>query len=298
VRVAAVGGAGFIGRHLVRRLIDAGHDVVTIDLRAPADPLPGEILVQRDLLAEDGPESAAASSGSPQAVAWLAASIRHHGVDETAAEDVRLMVEAPLRFLAALRPSPSAIVYLSSIQVYGAPRRLPVDEDHPTDPFTAYGVAKLCAEQYLKIWSRGRGASMAALRVAFAYGPGQHPTNAIPHFIESLRRGEPPVVLGDGRGVRDDIYVGDVARAVEIAIAHRADGVFNIASGRPHTLLQVAETVCRAGGSSIRPRLDPTPSGWIDRWFEVDRARRLLAFEAATPFDEGIRAMWGAAGDP
>ena len=100
------------------------------------------------------------------------------------------MVEAPLRLLRALDPAPPSLVNMSSIQVYGRPVRLPVDEDHPKDPFTAYGVAKLYAEQVLDIAGSRRGTQVASLRVAFIDGPGAHPAGALPRFIEAVRRGQ------------------------------------------------------------------------------------------------------------
>ena len=294
MRVAVVGGAGFIGRHLARRLQEAGHESVTIDRRPVAVPCEDERGVIADLLEADGPETAARACGAMDAVVWLAAAIRHRaGIDETASEDLRLMVEAPLRFLEALDPQPAALVYLSSIQVYGRPLYLPVDENHPTEPFASYGIAKLCAERYLRVACPGRGIPLACLRAAFVYGPGQHEANAIPRFLDALRRGQPPVVRGEGRGVRDDVYAGDVAEAIEAALERRADGTVNIATGRPHTLLDVARTACLVAGSGLEPRLDPGESGWVDRWYAVEAARRLLGFEARTSLEEGLRSMWG-----
>ena len=295
MKVAVVGGCGFVGRHVVRRLLGAGAAVVTLDRQAPADPQPGEEFVEGDIGGDVEPEAAAAICGRTEAVVWLAARIRHRSaVDDTAPEDLRIMVEAPLRFLAALEPAPVNFVYLSSIQVYGAPRRLPVDEEHPTEPFTALGVAKLCAEQYLGVACRARRTALASLRVAFIYGPGQHRHNLIPKFLDALRRREPPSVYGAGEDVRDDVFVGDVARAVELAIERDANGVFNVASGRPHTVLQVAEAACRVSATGIRPRHVPARGEWVDRWFDVERARRGLGFEASTSLDDGILAMWRA----
>jgi len=293
MRVVVVGGAGFIGRHLARRLHESGHESTTIDRRAVTSPCEGERSIAVDLLEPGGPERAARACGPADAVVWLAAEIRHrHGVDETALEDLRVMVEAPLRFLEALDRQPASLVYLSSIQVYGRPRYLPVDERHPTEPIASYGVAKLCAESYLRVACSSRDIPLACLRAAFVYGPGQHERNAIPRFFEAIRRGEAPLVLGGGRGVRDDVYVGDVAGVIETALARGASATVNIATGRPHTLLDVAETACRVAGTALRPRIDPADAGWVDRWYAVEEARRVLGFEARTSLEEGLRSMW------
>ena len=299
MRIAAVGGAGFVGRHLARQLHEAGHESISLDRRPIGAPYGGERALAVDLMGAGGPEAAARACGPVDAIVWLAASIRQRTrVDESAAEDLQLMVEAPLRFLRALERPPTSFVFISSIQVYGRPVRLPVDEAHPTDPVTSYGVAKLCAEKYLGVACAGSGIPLACLRLGFVYGPGQHPDNAIPRFLGALRRGEAPVVRGDGKGIRDDIYAGDVAQAIEKAILCRARGAVNIAAGRPHTLLEVAEAACRVAGGRLAPVRDPADSGWVDRWFSADAARRLLGFEARTPLEEGLRRMWAGGEQP
>jgi UDP-glucose 4-epimerase len=270
--------------------------VLTLDRREPAEGVEGETVSLADLTREEAMRQVAGSIEPPDGVVWLAASIRQRGgIDETAAEDVRVMVEAPLRFLQALREAPATFVYLSSIQVYGRPERLPVAEDHPTRPFTAYGVAKLCGEQMLRLACKARGTVFTALRAAFIYGPGQHPANVIPRFLEQVRRGEAPVVHGSGRDVRDDVYVGDVAAVVERALARRAPGAFNVASGRPHPLGEVAEAACRFGPPGLAPVHAGVPSHWVDRWYAVDAARTALGFDVWTRFEEGLAAMWRGA---
>ena len=294
MKVAVVGGSGFVGRHVVRRFLSIGCSVLNLDRRVPKALSPGERHVPVDLAFDREPESAAAGSGSVDAVVWLAAvpNRRRTSVDETALDDLNVMVEAPVRYLAALEPAPSRFVYMSSIQVYGLPQRLPVDESHPTDPIYAYGVAKLCGETCLRIACGARETPLSILRPSFVYGPGQNPENVIPRFVDALRRDEPPRVYGAGSDVRDDVYVGDVARAVELAVERRAEGVFNVAGGRPRTILEVAETACRVSGKTIRP-LHVTETGvWTDRWFDVERARRELGFEPTTSLEEGLRAMF------
>lgn len=298
-RFAVIGGAGFVGRHVVKRLLDAGAAVTTLDQRPPRAPLPGEDALAVNLLAPGEIEHAARALGQVDTVVWLAARIRHClGVDATALEDLALMVDAPRCLLRALDPAPASLINMSSIQVYGRPVHLPIDEDHPTDPFTAYGVAKLYAERALDIAGARRGTAVASLRLAFIYGPGQHRDNVLPRFLEGARRGQAPRVHGSGAEVRDDVYVGDVARAVELAATRRARGAFNIATGRPHTLRDVALAVCELGPPGMEPRHDDAPSGWVDRWYCADRAREAFGFVADTPFRDGVRAMWDAEGAP
>lgn len=288
-----VGGSGFVGRHLVGRLLQGSHAVVNVSRAAPGAALAGETLVVADVTRPEGLAAASEAARTATALAWLAASIRQSpSIDALARQDLELMVEAPLRLLEAMSPALTACVYLSSVQVYGRPQRLPVDEDHETRPFTAYGVAKLCAEQMLGIACAARGVAFSALRAAFIYGPGQHTGNVIPRFLERARRRQPPVVHGSGADVRDDVFVIDVARALQFALERRASGTYNVASGRPHTLEDVAQAVCRLA-PGLRPVHEARESGWVDRWYAIDRARSALGFEP-TPFEDGLREHWQA----
>jgi len=292
-RTIVAGGSGFVGRHVVRRLLGQGHEVVNLDAIEPAAAEPGESVLKRDLSEISTLAGAAAACAPAGSVVWLPAAIRQRrSIDATAAEDLRLMVEAPMRFLGALSPVPASFVYMSSIQVYGAPVRLPVDEEDPTDPFTVYGAAKLLGEQMLAIACARRGVAFAALRAAFVYGPGQHESNVIPRFVDAARHGRPPVVHGDGKGLRDDVHVSDVARAVAAAIDRRAAGVFNIATGKPHSIADLAVAACRLAGGALEPEHDEAGAGWIDRYYAVERARRELGFEAAIGIEEGLESMW------
>ncbi len=287
-----MGGSGFVGRHVVRRLVAEAHTIVNADRHPPRTPEPGESVVVADVTSAEG--IAAVAARGPEAVVWLAASIRQgRAIDRAAREDLELMVEAPLRLLGALPRPPLSVVYLSSVQVYGRPDRLPVDEEHATRPFTAYGVAKLCAEQMLAIASAARGVACASLRAAFVYGPGQHPGNVIPRCLARVRSGQPPVLHGAGGDIRDDVFVGDVAQAVSLAAGRRASGVFTVGSGAPHTLLDVARAVCDLGVPGIRPAQEDRPSGWLDRSYAIDRARNVLGY-VPTPFADGLRQQWRA----
>ena len=298
MKIAVVGSSGFVGRHTVRRLLAAGSEVISIDVRAVDAPFPSERTIVTDVLAEGRPESLARELGAVDAVVWLAATIRQRtGVDDAALEDLALMVEAPLRFMRALSPPPSSFVNVSSVQVYGRPMALPVAEDHPKTPFTAYGVAKLYGEQVLDVAASSRGIAVASLRVAFVYGPGQHAKNALPQFIRDVKRGERPVLHGSGRDIRDDVFVDDVARAITLAIEKRARGAFNVGSGRPNTIGDVAEAVCALGPPGLSPRHDEQPSKWVDRWYACARAEAAFGYRPETSLAAGVKATWDAVGE-
>lgn len=293
MRVAIVGSAGFIGQHVTRHLTTAGMEIIAID-RVPSDPKEDTNLsITADMTLSDDITRAAQDSGHVDAVVWLAAAIRHIStVDERSLEDISLMVNAPLQFLHSLRHAPSTLVYLSSIQVYGKPQYLPIDEKHPTNPFRTYGVAKLFAEHMLAIYSKKHGIAASFHRLAFVYGPGQHPDNILPRFIRDAKEGRSPILHGDGGDKRDDIYIDDVVRAVELAITHNAIGAYNIASGTCHTILDVARTVCEVSDTNLTPTFTPTPSTWIDRCFTNDKAKKEFGFFPKIDFTQGVKQSW------
>jgi len=275
----------------------AGHEVLTVDVRSPATLEPGEDVLLADMSNPEEVVRGAVTCRGTEYLIWLPAAIRQTAdVSGDTHGDIRLMAQSPLSFLYELDPAPLACAYLSSIQVYGRPLRLPVGEDHPTDPFTAYGVSKLCGEQMLSIAGQQLGVPVACLRVAFVYGPGQHERNAIPQLLAAARKGRQPTVYEQGNGLRDDVYVGDVAEAVALSLEHRANGLFNIATGHPHTLGDVAESICAIAGVADGVRSEPGGSEWIDRYYEVDRARTSFDFEATTALEDGLQAMWNAPG--
>src|ERR1700690_2083805 len=122
MRTAVVGGSGFVGRHVVQRLLDTGGSVINVDRAPPARPLPGEELVIADVTQPGQAAAVARALGGVDGLVWLAATIRQRtGVDSTAEEDLALMVEAPMALLRALNPAPHSLVNMSSVQVYGRP---------------------------------------------------------------------------------------------------------------------------------------------------------------------------------
>src|SRR5262249_28184358 len=95
-----------------------------------------------------------------------------------------------------------------------------------------------------------------------------------------------------GREVRDDVHVRDVSRGVALALEACADGVFNISSGRGHTLADVARSVCRAAGGDLEPRIEESESDWIDRWFSIGAAPDAFSYAPQESFDEATGEMW------
>lgn len=298
MRIAVVGGSGFVGRHVLALLVKQGHQVISVDLPAAVAPIAGVEHVGADILAPDAIPHVAELLAGVEGVVWLAATIRQrHAVDETALHDLELMVRAPLELLQAMQPAPAVFVNISSVQVFGEPAFLPVDSVHPKRPFTAYGVSKLYSESVLGIAGAQRGTCVTNLRLAFVYGVGQHPANAIPHFIREVKAGRPPVLRGDGSEIRDDVCVTDVAAAVSAALTVQQPGSFIVASGQPHSLADVAATIGSMGSPPMSPVTTEEESSWVDRWYHINDTAAALGWAPQVDLESGIAAMWAAAGE-
>ena len=145
------------------------------------------------------------------------------------------------------------VVFLSSGgTVYGIPASVPIREDAPTDPISAYGVSKLAVEKYLHLYRHLHGLDYAVLRVANPFGPWQDPDRrqgVVPALMQAVLDGRPPEIWGDGRVVRDYLYAADVAEAVSGAAAYAGEHrVFNVGSGVGRSVLDILRDIGAALG--------------------------------------------------
>lgn len=254
-KALVLGGAGFIGGYLVRELVGSGVAVISVD-RDPRRRLAGTGAqsVQADISAADpvlGQHLADAASDVIFVLigtGFVPRSLENPIADLVSnVEPLLLVLEAARR-----RRAPPLVVYLSSMAVYGEARELPMNERHSTAPLSPYGVSKLAAEQYLRLYRRMYGVPGIALRLFSVFGPGQRKL-VIYDLLARLMAGEDPLAIsGDPDVMRDYVYVGDVARcAHRLARLAPADGEpYNICSGTGTTLQSLAEKLRSACGSS------------------------------------------------
>ena len=299
MRALVTGGAGFIGHHLVRRLLERGDDVVVLDdfstgHRARLEPLEHDIrLIEGSIL---DPERLDEAMHDREVVFHQAAlaSVARSLVDPLRSNEVN--VTGTVRVMqAAGRQRVRRVLFAGSSSVYGIPVRLPCDESMRPVPESPYGVSKLAAEHYVHVMGRHLGVQTVTLRYFNVFGPGQDPHSeyaaVVPRFITAVLRGEAPTINGSPDISRDFTYVDNVLLANLLAADERAPtGVTcNIACGERITLMGLLDSIFEAAGRSVTPVIGPARAGDIQHsQADISAAREQLGYEPEVTVNEGI----------
>ena len=304
MRCLVTGGAGFIGSNLVDALLARGDEVAVVDDLSTGrmtnlEPglANGAELVETDIRDRDGLVSLATDK-RPQAIFHLAAQI---DVRKSIADpffDAGINVGGTANVLEAARAAECGrVVFVSTggaIYGEGAGRQLPLGEDTPIAPMSAYGQSKFAAEGYLSLYQRLYGLSGVSLRLGNVYGPRQDPlgeAGVIAIFCGLLKEGGRPKVFGDGKQTRDYIYVGDVVAAALAAGDSDATGAINVGTGKETDVLELIESLkSLSGKESFDPEFAPERAGEVQRIaIDASRAEQELGWRAEMSLEEGLR---------
>jgi len=296
--VLVTGGAGFIGSHLVRRLLAVNESVRVLDDLSTGrrENLAGcdIVLIERDLVTDelgdavDGVSTVFHLAAVPSVPRSVSDPLRSH---HAAATGTLRLLESARK--AAVR----TVITSSSSSVYGDVAAPPMRESMPTMPRSPYAVAKLAAEGYTRVFAGLYGMRTVSLRYFNVFGPRQDPTSAyaaaIPRFITSYIERRPPVVFDDGRQSRDFTFVENVVEAnIRAAAAGDLAGEsVNIAAGTPRSVLELLRAISSVFGYWLEPQFLPARPGDIrDSHADIALARRLIGFEPIVGFEDGLRA--------
>ena len=271
MRVLVTGGAGFIGSHVADAFLARGDQVTVVDdlSRGQAGRLATVTAVLKVSVRDARALSALAESTQPDLICHLAAQIDVRTSVLDPAEDAQANVVGTINVIEAARAAGARVVFASSGgALYGRDAPVPSPEDAPTLPESPYGVAKLCAEQYISLYNRVHGSRHSVLRLANVYGPRQDPAGeagVVAIFCSRVLAGKTPVIYGDGSQTRDYVYVGDVARAFTAAADNARPGIWNIGTGTETTVLELAAAIGAAAGRSIAPKFAAARPGELLR---------------------------------
>ena len=299
-RYLVTGGAGFIGSHVVDRLVADGHQVrVLDDLSSGTLDNLAQVRDRLDFIRADIRDRAAVAKACEgmecviHEAAWR--SVPKSMSDPVGYADVNVVGTVNL-LAAAARAKVRRVVCVSSSSVYGETETMPLREEQPVLPISPYAASKLADELFCGLFSRGFGLETVAVRYFNVFGPRQSLDNdyavVIPKFITCLLRRESPPVFGDGTQTRDFTYVDNVAEATILASQARgASGeVLNIALGEEHSILELLEELNRIMGLDIPPSFQPPRAGDVRRTLaDPSKAMRLLQWKGSVRFAEGLR---------
>ena len=297
LKILVTGGAGFIGSHLVLRLMREGHSVKVLDNLATGraanlaeaedvELISGDILdagaLDRAMAGAEAVFHVAALPSVPRSWTDPVASLRANGMGTAAVAD------------AAARHGVSALIYSSSSSVYGDQPGACRSEDMTPNPMSPYACSKLIGEQLVAAHARAGRMRAISLRYFNVFGPRQDPDSpysaVIPKFIRAALRDEPVTIFGDGKQSRDFTYVDNVVAANVLALGTGVDhAVLNVACGHSISLLQLVSAVSRLSGRNLRVEHDQPRTGDVQHsQADIARAAQILRYRPILEFEDGL----------
>jgi len=302
-KVLVTGGAGFIGSHVVDRLVDEGYDVRVLDNLSTGklENIHGHLSSGKVELVKGDIRDASFVTESLDGVSKV--------IHMAALVSVPLSIENPdltfnINLLGTLNLLRSSItkhinrfVFISSCAVCGDPEVLPVTEQTPTNPISPYAESKLVGERYCLGFSDRQLLSSVVLRFFNVYGPRQGMNDysgVITRFIDRCEQKLPLTIYGDGSQTRDFVNVKDVAAAVVASIKNSdAQGqVINIGSGKATTINELAKTIIYLTGVDSTISYEPSRAGDIkDSYADISKAKELLSYEPEVSLRDGLQIL-------
>jgi UDP-glucose 4-epimerase len=293
-----LGGLGFIGSHLARALLNHGflvrifdklyasHGLIR-DLETSVEVIEGDMERPQDVLD--------ALSGSDICFHLIHSTVPGSSMEDPG-YDVQSNVVSSVRWLSQLqRTSIRRLIFISSGgTVYGIPQSNPITEDHPTNPISSYGISKLCIEKYVLLYGQLFGINATILRPSNVFGEGQKISinqGIIGVFANSMIRGEPIEIWGDGSAKRDYLHIQDMITGVLMLVKYQGPyQIFNISAGEGHTVLEISDILQEILGR--RSQISFKPSRGFDVPINVLSPLRLMnetGWKPKTTLREGIK---------
>jgi len=300
MRYVVTGAAGFIGSHLLRALVQRGHDTVGWDAftdyydpalkEENARGLPVErIDLARDPLELSGVDGVFHLAGQP--------GVRSFG--GVFPVYVRQNVVASQRLFEAAVAARARTVLASSSSVYGDAAAFPTTEDTVPRPLSPYGITKLACEHLAYAYGREFGLDSVVLRYFTIFGPRQRPDMAFARMVACLAEGRAFELFGDGTQSRSFTFVDDAVEATIRAMEEAPGGAtYNVGGGVDVSMLEAIETLGRVAGRRLEVVRSPRAEGDVMRTAaDTSRIRDEIGWEPGTPFEEGLEAQWRWAAD-
>ena len=294
-KALVTGGAGFIGSHVVDRLLAEGLTVAVVDDLSSGRRSNLNIEASFHQLDLRSPKLIDVfRSERPQVVFHLAAQSSVAISVRTPAEDAQINILGAINMLEGAQAAGTDRIIYSSTggALYGEPERLPCDEAHSVRPLSPYGASKYSVEAYLHTYRASSGVKNTILRYGNVYGPRQDPhgeAGVVAIFANLMLNDEEAVIFGDGLQERDMVYVGDVVEATFQALLQAPDDIFNIGTGKPTNVNQIFEQLAKLTGYQRAAKHGPPRAGDVYKiYLDVRHAQERLGWVAKVGMEEGL----------
>ncbi|MGH7207475.1 MAG: SDR family oxidoreductase [Nitrospiraceae bacterium] len=296
MKVLVTGGAGFIGSHLVDRLIQEGHEVVVVDnlLTGKRRNLNKEARFYKQDIQSSRLERVF-NRERPLLVMHLAAQVDLRRSVQDPIFDAQVNILGTLNLLEqAVKYGTRKVIFASSGgAIYGEQDVFPAPESHPIRPLSPYGISKLNGEQYLAYYQRVSGIQHVILRYSNVYGPRQDPegeAGVVAIFTGKMLAGEQPIINGNGRQTRDFVFVDDVVEANLAVIGKEVQGVYNVGTAEETSINDLFRLLVELTNAGCKELHGPAKKGEQARSVvDISRLRQELGWEPKVPLREGLR---------
>jgi len=295
VKILVTGGAGFIGSHLVDRLVQEGHEVVVVDNLSTGrrrNVNRAAEFYKRDV--QSSRMEGVFRRERPVVLIHLAAQMNIRRSVEDPLFDAQVNILGTLNVLdQAVRYGTRKVIFASSGgAIYGEQDVFPAPESHATRPLSPYGISKLTGEYYLTYYQRASGIQYVSLRFSNVFGPRQDPygeAGVVAIFTQKMLAGEQPIINGNGRQTRDFVYVDDVVEAHMAVLGKDIQGIYNVGTAHETSVNELFGTLADLTKSGCKQLYGPAKKGEQARSVvDASKLRQELGWEPRVSLEEGL----------
>lgn len=295
MKVLVTGGAGFIGSHIVDSLIEKGFEVCVVDDLSGGNRK--NINCNAKFYEEDIENAELMDifrEEKPDYVIHEAAQICVENSLKDPVDDAMINIIGSVNVLEACRQTGvKKILYPASAAIFGEPQYLPIDEAHPLDMISPYGVSKHAVEHYLEVYKKLYGLEYNVLRYSNVYGPRQDTSGeggVAAIFCDTLLRGKTPYIFGDGNQTRDFIYVKDVVTANLLALTSPCSGIYNVCTNTHVSVNELYDLIRSALNVETQPlHIDKRPGDILNSYMTYEKIQKDMHWTPHYSLPEGIK---------